>query len=73
MEYPVSFVQNLTDEVKKLEWIAKSHHDTIVRVRKLKDKIYDMPETEFGKYWLMDELEAALDGEKLSENRNRNV
>lgn len=48
--------------IEQLEWIAKTHHDTIVRVRELKDRIDDMPTETFGKYWLLDELEAALDG-----------
>lgn len=36
--------------------------EAIARVRKLKDRIDDMPTETFGKYWLLDELEAALDG-----------
>lgn len=38
--------------------------DVTERVRKLKDRIDDMPVETFGKYWLLDELEAALDGEQ---------
>lgn len=38
--------------------------EAVRRLYELRDRIYDMPTPEFGKYWLMDEFEEVLYGEQ---------
>ncbi len=44
------------------ELILDAYNLGIERLIEFKDRIDDMPVDEFGKYWLLDELEKALDG-----------
>lgn len=61
-------IDNLIKSVEQLEWIAKSHHDTIVRVRELHKSI-KVDTMDFNvclicdKYYPCDTIKA-LDGEQ---------
>lgn len=46
------------------ELILEAYELGIERLCELRNRIYDMPTTEFGKYWLMDEFEKVLYGDK---------